>query len=111
MNRYQIFQVSEAQIQQFATAILGMTDQSQNGDQAQDLSESLRFKAEKYARRVHPYDAMSLHIYRDRYERKIPDTRPVECVVRGEDMPEVMDALADLGRRVEERRRRDGEIE
>jgi hypothetical protein len=71
----------------------------------QDLVPSslrdMRFKAEKYARRVDPYDAMALHIYRDKHERKIPEIRPVRCVVRGEDMPGYAEALEDFARRSE----------
>lgn len=67
--------------------------------QDQDVSQKLRFKAEKYARRVDPYDAMSFHIYRNRYERKVPKIRPVQCVVRGEDIPGYTEALQDLVRR------------
>lgn len=59
----------------------------------------MRFHAEKYARRIDPYDAMHLHIYRDKYERKKPEMRPVRCIGRGEDMPGYEQSLKDLARR------------
>ena len=93
VGNYQIFQLSEAQVQQYANFML--SDPSQD----QDTSQGLHFKAEKYARRVDPYDTMSLHIYRNRYERKIPKIRPVQCVVRGEDIPGYAEAMQDLVRR------------
>lgn len=59
----------------------------------------MRFHAENYAKRIDPYDAMGLHVYRDRYERKIPETRPVRCVGRAEDIPGYEQSLKDLARR------------
>jgi hypothetical protein len=47
---------------------------------------------------------MSLHIYRNKYERKIPPRKPVRCVVRGDDFPELTDSMADLVSRVKSRK-------
>lgn len=55
-------------------------------------------RAEKYTYRVDPFDAMSLNIYRDRYERVIPEERPRRCVTRLEDDPEMQDALREINR-------------
>lgn len=60
--------------------------------------EDIRFQAEKYVRRVDLYDAMDLHIYRDRYERKIPNIRPVQCVGRGEDILGYEESLKKLAK-------------
>lgn len=65
--------------------------------------EKLHFKAEKYARRIDPYDSMSLNIYRDKYEWKIPEFRPPQCVVHGEDMPGYKEALKDFVRKCDSR--------
>jgi len=53
VGNYKIFQLSEAQIQRYANSVLSEPSQDQ------DVSQGLRFKAEKYARRIDPYDAMS----------------------------------------------------
>ncbi len=99
-GRYKIFQMSDAQIQQYANFML--SDPSSSKDR--DLSQGLRFKAEKWAYRVDPYDAMDLHIYRNRWERIIPEERPRQsCIVRGEDEPGLAEAYADLDKRHRER--------
>jgi hypothetical protein len=41
---------------------------------------------------------MALNIYRDRYERVIPRERPVRCVQRLEDFPDMQDVLAKVNR-------------
>lgn len=61
-------------------------------------SEDMRFHAKKYARRIDPYDAMDLHIYRNTYEREIPEIRPVRCIGRGEDMPGYEESLKELAK-------------
>ncbi|KAK2792534.1 hypothetical protein FQN51_001652 [Onygenales sp. PD_10] len=82
-----IFQLSEAQIQQFADFVIPLS-----------LSLSQRpvppfpFKAERQTRRVDPWDAMAtLHIFRNRYERKLPARRVYNCVLTPEDYPEIED--------------------
>ncbi|KAI1964912.1 hypothetical protein LOZ58_001603 [Ophidiomyces ophidiicola] len=72
-----IFQVSDAQVHRYIDCLL--SNQRATKDMT-SMAETLRFKAEKYARRIDPYEAMSLQIYRNRYERKIPNVRPVRCV-------------------------------
>ncbi|KAI2429425.1 hypothetical protein LOZ19_006772 [Ophidiomyces ophidiicola] len=74
VGHYNIFQVSDAQVHQYIDCLL--SNQRATKDMA-SMAETLRFKAEKYARRIDPYEAMSLQIYRNRYERKIPNVRPV----------------------------------
>jgi hypothetical protein len=88
------YQFSDAQIENYIDFLL--SDQPQ--DPARSSSESLRFKAEEYARHIDPYDAMNLHIYSDRYGRLIPIQRPGRCVIRGEDIPGYAEALKDLAR-------------
>lgn len=89
------FQLSEAQIQQLADFML--SEPSSRDQHA--MSEGLRFKAEKWARRLDPYDAMSQNIYRNRYERKLPDHKPIRCVRRAEDDPGWLEALENFNRR------------
>ncbi|KAF2749455.1 hypothetical protein M011DRAFT_475549 [Sporormia fimetaria CBS 119925] len=74
---YFIFELTEAQVQQFVDSALS--------EQKPDPSLKLRFKCQKWPR-IDPYDAMSLNVYRDKYERKISDQRPQRCVRRVEDM-------------------------
>lgn len=89
-----VFQLSDSQVQAYVNFLL-----------SEQPFEGLRFEAEQYARRIDPYDSMGLNIYRDRYERKIPEIRPVRCVVRGEDMPGYKEALEDFSRRTRTRRK------
>ncbi|KAK2767733.1 hypothetical protein FQN54_003891 [Arachnomyces sp. PD_36] len=91
IGRYQIFQLSDVQIRRYVGFLLLEGIEPESGE--------IRFHAEKYARRIDPYDAMHLHIYRDRYEREIPEVIPVRCVGRGEDMPGYEESLKDLARR------------
>ncbi|KAL2372743.1 hypothetical protein BDBG_03058 [Blastomyces gilchristii SLH14081] len=58
----------------------------------------IRFKAEEYARCVDENYAMDMNIYRDRYERIIPQRR-ARCVIRGEDLPGYAQAMEDWARR------------
>ncbi|KAI9829513.1 MAG: hypothetical protein M1819_006333 [Sarea resinae] len=86
---YQIYELSDAQIQDFANFAL-----SELASHSNENPERQRFHAEKYARRIDPYVAMSLHIDRNNYERKIPTSRPRRCVYHQEDFPELADELA-----------------
>jgi hypothetical protein len=65
---------------------------------APDMEPPFPFRAEKYTFRVDPFDAMTLNIYRDKYERVIPRDRPMRCVQRLEDFPDLQDALAKINR-------------
>lgn len=81
-GRYRIFQLSEAQIQQF----VGFASSSSS---SYDESKCpLPFSAEKSARRIDAYDALGLHIYRDPYERRLPEERPRRAVINIDDYPE-----------------------
>ena len=60
------------------------------------LAYAILFRAEKYARRIDPHDAMALHIYRNKWEMILPETRPLRCVQRLEDFPDMVDLLAKL---------------
>jgi len=97
VGKYRIFQLSEAKTKQFVDFTLSEPLPNHK------VSCGLRFRAEKYTRRIDPYDAMSLHIYRDKYERKIPPTRPARCVFRGDDDPGYAEALGDFVSRTEHR--------
>lgn len=77
-------------MQQFAAYI----DQLTAG--TQDMQPPFPLHAEKYTYRVDPFDAMTLNIYRDRYERIIPIYRPRRCVQRLPDFPEMQDALIQI---------------
>ncbi|KAL9073784.1 MAG: hypothetical protein Q9157_004609 [Trypethelium eluteriae] len=90
VGHYKIYQLSDAQIQRWAVSVL-----SENL-QPKEIHDGLRFRSEKYARRIDPYDALSLNIYRDKYAAKIPEQRPRRCVTRLEDDPEMMDAIEEL---------------
>ncbi|KAF2239893.1 hypothetical protein EV356DRAFT_571979 [Viridothelium virens] len=90
VGHYKIYQLSDAQIQRWAVSVL-----SENL-QPKEIHDGLRFRSEKYARRIDPYDALSLNIYRDKYAAKIPEQRPRRCVMRLEDDPEMMDAIEEL---------------
>ncbi|WEW60914.1 hypothetical protein PRK78_006402 [Emydomyces testavorans] len=86
IDGHKIFQLSDHQIAHFTRFAL-----SEHQPPPTRRSYDTRFRAEKYARRVDPYDAMALHIYRDRYERKIPEVRPHSCVRWLEDDPLLLD--------------------
>ena len=90
VGRYMIFQLSESQIQTYKELLLF------EQPEASSTMENMRFRAEEYARRVDPCDAIRLNIYRDKYERKIPEKRPRRCVVRGGDIPGYKDAMEDF---------------
>lgn len=83
-----IFQLSEAQVDAYITFLQG----------GQQPPGGIRFKAEEYARRVDENYAMDMNIYRDRYERIIPQRR-ARCVIRGEDLPGYAQAMEDWARR------------
>ncbi|KAH6671139.1 hypothetical protein B0J14DRAFT_670046 [Halenospora varia] len=96
-SSWMLFQLSDHQINSFAALPSSTTPKNNE-------AFTLPFKAEKYARRVSPEDAMDLHIFRDRYERK-----PVECSAKGwcirrraEDMVGSFEALTELRKRLEE---------
>ncbi|KKZ64472.1 hypothetical protein EMCG_09543 [[Emmonsia] crescens] len=101
---YNIFQLSDTQIENYMSFLF--LDQTHNLSTSPKAPEHMRFKAEKYARRIEPYDAIVyLNIYRDKYERKIPERRPRRCVVWAEDvMPNYREALLDLAERTERMR-------
>ncbi|PGG96767.1 hypothetical protein AJ79_09450 [Helicocarpus griseus UAMH5409] len=80
-------------------------DQPQDSFTLSETSKCMRFKAEKSAPRIDPWDAMAyLHIYRDRYERKVPDQKPWRCVVRVEDEDEYRQAFLDMNERTKRMR-------
>ncbi|KAI1905597.1 hypothetical protein LOZ39_006816 [Ophidiomyces ophidiicola] len=85
---YMIFQLSEAQVHAYIRFLQG----------GQQPPGGIRFKAEEYARRVDENYAMDMNIYRDRYERIIPQRR-ARCVIRGEDLPGYAQAMEDWARR------------
>ncbi|CZR55545.1 uncharacterized protein PAC_05433 [Phialocephala subalpina] len=89
---FRIFQLSESQIQQFVEYV------QQLAETAQDIQPPFPLSAEKYTYRVDPFDAMTLNIYRDKYERIIPRDRPARCVQRLADFPELQDALVQINR-------------
>ncbi|KAK2799482.1 hypothetical protein FQN50_008454 [Emmonsiellopsis sp. PD_5] len=100
-----IFQLSDTQIENYMSFLF--SDRTQDHPSTSLTGpEHMRFKAEKYARRIEPYDAIvHLNIYRDKYERKIPERRPRHCVVLAEDvMPDYREALLDLAERTRARR-------
>ena len=80
-GRYRIFQLSEAQIQEFVE----FATSSSSYDESRC---PLLFSAEKSARRIDAYDAPDLHIYRDPYERRLPKERPRRDVINIDDYPE-----------------------
>lgn len=90
--RFQIFQLSESQIQQFVEYVQQLVET------AQDIQPPFPLSAVKYTYRVDPFDAMTLTIYRDKYERIIPRDRPARCVQRLADFPELQDALVQINR-------------
>ncbi|PGH07921.1 hypothetical protein AJ79_06129 [Helicocarpus griseus UAMH5409] len=96
VRNYHIFQPSDTQIKEYLNVLL--SDQSQASLTTAKAAEHMRFKAEKYARRIDLYDAIvHLNIYRDKYERIIPSQRPRRCVFWAEDvMPDYARALANL---------------
>jgi hypothetical protein len=60
----------------------------------QDTSQAFRFRAEKYAVRIDPYDHAVSHISRDQdVPRQIPVLARLPCVRRGENDPRLMDAM------------------
>ncbi len=67
-------------------------------DTTQDIQPLFPLSAEKYTYRVDPFDAMSLNIYRDKYERVILRDRPERCVQRLSDFPELQDAMVQINR-------------
>jgi hypothetical protein len=89
---FRIFQLSESQIQQFVDYV------QQLAETAQNIQIPFPLSAEKYTYRVDPFDAMTLNIYRDKYERIIPKDRPARCVQRLADFPELQDALVHINR-------------
>ncbi|PGH28549.1 hypothetical protein GX50_08710 [[Emmonsia] crescens] len=99
---YKIFQLLDAQVENYMRFLfLDLQDSSTSPES----SECMRFKAEKSAPRIDPWDAMAyLHIYRDRYERKIPDQKPWRCVVRVEDEEEYRQAFRNLNERTKRMR-------
>jgi hypothetical protein len=70
----------------------------QLAETALDMQPPFPFSAEKYIYRVDPFDAMTLNIYRDKYERRIPRDRPARCIQRLADFPELQDALVQINR-------------
>ncbi|EGE79985.1 hypothetical protein BDDG_02926 [Blastomyces dermatitidis ATCC 18188] len=84
---YMIFQLSEAQVHAYIRFLQG----------GQQPPGGIRFKAEEYARCVDENYAMDMNIYRDRYERIIPQRR-ARCVIRGEDLPGYAQAMEDWAR-------------
>ncbi|KAK2783772.1 hypothetical protein FQN52_009516 [Onygenales sp. PD_12] len=99
-----IFQLSDTQMENFMSFLF--SDRTQGPSASLTAPEHMRFKAEKFARRIEPYDAIvHLNIYRDKYERKIPEQRPRRCVVLAEDvMPDYREALLDLAERTRAQR-------
>jgi hypothetical protein len=89
-----IYQLSDAQIRNYISTLLSEGTQSLASHSGQ--FDDMRFHAEESTRRVDPYDAMSLNIYRNTYERRIPEVRPIQCIGRGEDIPGYEDALKEL---------------
>lgn len=62
----------------------------------QGSPQPIPFMADKWAKRVDPFDSMGLHIYRHKYERKpVPANRRPRCVTFLEDDPGMKDALKD----------------
>jgi hypothetical protein len=89
---YKIFQLSDDQLQAFAN--LGAQASEMSGPPSSPLP--LPFKAERYTCRVDEEESMSLHIYRDRYERKPKvniSGRIQHPRVRLEDEPVLLDTL------------------
>ena len=70
MGGYRIFQLSEMQLRRLQHFLL------ESGDADPLAMDKLRYKAEKKARRIDAYDAMDLHIYRDKHERRVKSQRP-----------------------------------
>ncbi|RJE19024.1 hypothetical protein PHISCL_08637 [Aspergillus sclerotialis] len=91
-----IFKLSDAQLESFSNAI-----------PADESSLPFPFATEKYAQRINPDESMSLHIFRNRYERKPPVRRRPGCGrrIRLEDEPYIMDFLDKLRDREKEERK------
>jgi len=88
---YKIFQLSDVQLQAFAE--FGAQTSKHT---TPDSSPPFPFKTERWARRVHEVESMSLHIYRDTYERKpkIETSDRAQCLrVRLEDEPHLLDII------------------
>jgi hypothetical protein len=91
VGSFRIFEISESQIQQFIKYEEQLAE-------THDLQPPFPLRAEKYTYRVDPFDAMSLNIYRDKYERIIPKERPARCVQGLADFPELQDAIVQINR-------------
>lgn len=92
---FKIFQLSEFHMEQFAAfARLG-------GESADGGSALVPFplNADKYASRVDSFDTMKLNIYRNKYERKVRDESPKQCVSRLSDDPMMIYAMKELRKR------------
>ena len=87
VRHYKIYQLSDAQIQQWADFVLA------ENMQAEQARNGLRFCSERYARRIDPYDALPRNIYREKYAARLPKHNPHGCVQRMEDDPWLMDQL------------------
>lgn len=55
---------------------------------AHDMQSPFPLHTEKYAYRVDPFEAMTLNIYRDRYEQIVSSDRPARRIQRLADFPE-----------------------
>ncbi|KAL1861439.1 hypothetical protein VTK73DRAFT_7074 [Phialemonium thermophilum] len=87
-GRRLIFQPSEEQVDRLYTFLTTPASESK------EIPSPLPLVPEKYARRVDPWDAFaSLHIFRDRYERR-RGPRPRGHLVALEDDPQGQDLLA-----------------
>ena len=83
-----IFQPSEEQLDKLCAFLQAPAAPAEDGPPS-----PLPLAPEKWSRRVNPWDALeSLHIFRDRYERRRGD-RPRQHLVALEDDPHAQDLL------------------
>ncbi|RFU30809.1 hypothetical protein B7463_g5549, partial [Scytalidium lignicola] len=92
VGRSRIFQLTESQILQFSKYVKQFADSPDGAN----IPTPFPFQAEKYAYRVDPFDSMSLNIFRNKYERIIPQDRQARCVQRLADFPDLADVLVQI---------------
>ena len=100
-GRRLIFQPSEEQLDRLCSFLLtpSVVLPSEE-DEENKLPSPLPITPEKYARRVDPWDAFRmLHIFRDRYERRVSEYRPRGHMVAFEDDPQAQNLLKEVQER------------